>query len=303
MSNFLLIAVCMLAGFLLKKTGVLTRDASKGINTWIIYIALPAVSFKYLPQIHWTKELIVPAVVPVAVWIGALAWVWLYVKLSKNPVDAATRGGMKIVSGLCNTSFVGFPLIMAWYGESYLGIAVIPDQITFILLSTVGLTAAIKGSSGGKFSPKLLAKRIVKFPPVWGCALALTVPHIADLSALDPLFDKLAGTVGPLALFSIGLQLQFEGWKEELKPVLYMLGYKLLLAPLLVFTVLFCSGFRGPVAQISVFEMAMPTLLTAGIIADEFDLNAKLVNLTIGLSILAGFITTGVWHFILQWLA
>jgi len=302
LSNFLLIAVCMLAGFFLRKSGVLSKEASKGINTWIIYIALPAVSFKFLPHIHWTKELIIPAAVPVIVWIGALAWVWLYVKLSKKLVGKATIGGMKIVSGLCNTSFVGFPLIMAYYGEDHLGIAVIPDQITFILLSTVGLTAAIKGSSAGKFSFGLLARRIVKFPPVWGCVLALTLPHVVDLSPLDPMIDKLAGTVGPLALFSIGLQLQFDGWKEELRPILYMLSYKLLLAPLLIFLLLFLTGFRGPVAQISVFEMAMPTLLTAGIIADEFNLNAKLVNLTIGLSILASFLTTAVWYQVLQWL-
>ena len=300
MSNFLLIAVCMLAGFFLRRSGVLTKEASKGINTWIIYIALPAVSFKYLPGIIWTKELIIPAAVPLIVWTGALIWVWGYVKFSKRTIDPGTIGGMKLVSGLCNTSFVGFPLIMAYYSEAHIGIAIIPDQITFLLLSTVGLTAAIKGSSTGKFSFGLLVRRMLKFPPIWGCALALTLPHFTDLAPLNPMFDKLAGTVGPLALFSIGLQLRFDGWKDELRPILYMLGYKLLLAPLIIFAILFTIGLKGPVAQISVFEMAMPTLLTAGIIADEFNLNAKLVNLTIGISILTAFLTTGLWYLVLQ---
>jgi predicted permease len=42
----------------------------------------------------------------------------------------------------------------------------------------------------------------------------LVLSQFIDLTFAEPLFDKLAATVSPLALFSVGLQLKFNGWKK-----------------------------------------------------------------------------------------
>lgn len=60
MVNFILIAVCIIAGMIFKATKSIHPDAHKGINTWILYLALPAVSFKYLPKVEWSKEMLFP---------------------------------------------------------------------------------------------------------------------------------------------------------------------------------------------------------------------------------------------------
>jgi predicted permease len=117
---------------------------------------------------------------------------------------------------------------------------------------------------------------------------------------LNPLFDKLASTVGPLALFSIGLQLQLSGWQTEIKTISTALLFKLILAPLAVLGLAFLLKINGIIAQISIFEMAMPPLLTASVIADEYQLNPKLVNLTISIGILCAFVTTGIWWVVLN---
>ena len=77
MANFIIIGLCILAGILFRKSQSLPKDAHKGINAWIIYIALPAVSFKYLPHITWTKELLFPALAPVGIWL--LGWLFISV--------------------------------------------------------------------------------------------------------------------------------------------------------------------------------------------------------------------------------
>jgi len=59
-------------------------------------------------------------------------------------------------------------------------------------------------------------------------------------------------------------------------------------------------GIKGDVAKISVFEAAMPTVVTASIIAEQFRLNTKLTNLIIGFSILVGFITSAIWYQIIE---
>ena len=139
------------------------------------------------------------------------------------------------------------------------------------------------------------------FPPLIGCVLALTLPRFIDLSSLDPLFEKLAGTVGPLALFSIGLQLKFGGWFNELKHISVALLYKLILAPLIVLVMALVLGMNGMITKITIFEMAMPTLVTAGVVADQYNLNPKLSNLVVGIGILLCFITTALWWLVLTY--
>lgn len=299
MANFILIGLCILAGILFRKSKSLPKDAHKGINAWIIYIALPAVSFKYLPHITWTNDLLFPALAPVCVWLFGWLFITLYSRILH--MGKATSGGLKLTSSLSNTSFVGFPLIVAYFSEKELGIAIICDQVTFTLLSTIGIIVAIRSSQDQKLSPKLVLKKVLTFPPLIGCILALTLPRFIDLSSLDPLFGKLAGTVGPLALFSIGLQLKFGGWYSESKHISVALCYKLILAPLIVLVMALVLGMNGMITKITIFEMAMPTLLTAGVVADQYNLNPKLSNLVVGIGILLSFITTGLWWLVLNY--
>lgn len=299
MANFILIGLCILAGILFRKSKTLPKDAHKGINAWIIYIALPAVSFKYLPHITWTKDLLFPAFAPIAVWVFGWLFITLYSRFRK--ISKATSGGLKLVSSLSNTSFIGFPLIIAYFSEKELAIAIICDQITFTLLATIGIIAAIRSSQQQKLSAKLVLKKVLTFPPLIGCTFALIIPHYVDISSLNPLFDKLAGTVGPLALFSIGLQLRFGGWFSEIKHISFALLYKLILAPIVVLIIALLLNMNGIITKITIFEMAMPTLLTAGVVADQYNLNPKVSNLVVGIGILLSFITTGIWWLILNY--
>ncbi|MDB5193420.1 MAG: transporter [Segetibacter sp.] len=300
MINFVLIGLCIIAGLLFRKYGKLPHDAHKSINAWIIYIALPAVSFKYLPHIQWSSNLLLPVVAPIIVWLGS--WVYNRFYAIRSGIHKGTEGGMKLTAGLSNTSFVGFPLIMAYFSESDIGTAIICDQVTFTLLSSAGIIVAINSSKQQELSPGPVIKKILRFPPFLGCIAALFLPHFIDIAPAEPLFDKLASTVGPLALFSIGLQLKFNGWRGEIKHLSVALFYKLLIAPALILLIVLLFNLHSNIARITVFEMAMPTLLTSGVVADEYNLNPKLSNLIIGVGIVVSFVTTAFWFAIIQWL-
>jgi len=299
MANFIIIGLCILAGILFRKSKTLPKDAHKGINAWIIYIALPAASFKYLPHIVWTKDLLFPVLAPVCVWL--FGWLFVTVYSRSQKLSRATTGGLKLTSSLSNTSFLGFPLIAAYFTEKDQAIAIICDQTTFMLLSTIGIVVAIRSSQNQKLSAQLVLRKVLTFPPLIGCILALTVPHFINIIPFEPLFEKLAGTVGPLALFSIGLQLKFGGWFGELKHISAALMYKLILAPLAVLVIAVLLGLSGTIAQITIFEMAMPTLVTAGVVADQYNLNPKLSNLVVGVGIVLCFVTTGLWWLVLTY--
>lgn len=123
--NFVLIALCLVAGWILRASNILPHDSHKPINIWILYIALPSVALLYVPAITWTSALILPIVMPLCVWFGA----WLLFKLfaKRLAIDTASQAALLLTAGLGNTSFVGFPLSQAYFGDEGLRIAVICD--------------------------------------------------------------------------------------------------------------------------------------------------------------------------------
>lgn len=298
MINFVLIAVCIAAGILVKSMKLLPDNSHRSINAWLIYMAIPAVALKYIPAVKWSNELLLPALMPVLVWTGS----WLVFKLYslKFPVSPATRTALTLTAGLGNTSFVGFPLIQAYYGEHAISIAVISDQVTFVLMSTLGAMMAMSTTSKGSLDIKSVVLKLVQFPPFVAFLLALILPRFIDISPLNPLFDKIAVTLVPLALFTVGLQLSFNGWRDEVQLLSVGLGYKLIIAPLVIAGIAFALHLKGIIPQISVFEASVAPMITAAVIADQYQLNPKLANLMVGVGILIAFASTGVWYFVLK---
>jgi malate permease and related proteins len=296
MVNFVLIAFCIGAGMLFRRLQLIPKDAHKGINTWILSLALPAVSFKYLPNIQWSAEMLFPVASSILMWAGA--WLFMEMYCRWKGYRQRSRSTLELASGFGNTSFVGFPLITAYYGEQALSIAILCDQSMFLLLSSIGVVAAVRGSRSGdgKVHAGAIVRRLLRFPPLMGCVLALVLSPFIDFSFAAPFFDKLAATVAPLALFSIGLQLSFKGWRRLLPPISVALLYKLLIGPALVLSAALLSGIKGDIAKISVFEAAMPTVMTSSIICEQYGLNTRLVNLIIGISILTGLFSTALWY-------
>lgn len=298
MVNFILIAVCILAGFLLKNSGKLPPDPHKGINAWLMYLALPSVSFKYMPHIEWSADLLVPFLAPVLVFIFGFILVKLYTR--GKAIDQPTTGGLMLMACLGNTGFIGFPLVAAYFGEHQISHAVICDQSTVLLFSTVGAVIAVKASGTKQVAFGDILKRVTRFPPLIGCVLALTVPRFINLAPLEPLFTAFAATTAPLALFSVGMQLNFDSGTQNRAVVSFVLLYKLILAPALTLAAVFLCHGRGSALEISVFQMGMPSLLSAAVIANECNLNPPLVNRIVGIGIVVGLATTGLWFLIIK---
>ena len=298
MSNFILIGVCFLAGFLLRKSGVLPKGSHQGINVWIIYVALPAATLKYLPGIKWSNDLLIPLVTPLICWFGA----WILSELLAKPFhfEKKTKAAFLIVTGLGNTSFIGFPLISAYYGENNLSIAAVTDQMTFFILAVFASVVAMKASGKAKADFKTISLKLLKFPPFLVIIIALVLPHFVSFESVTPLASTLAATLSPLALFSVGLQFELGKMKDVLKPVLAASVYKLILSPLIILGLAFAFQTGEMQTKIAVFEASMGTMISAGILNDQFGLNPRLSNLIVFMTILLSFITSGIWYLVLE---
>ncbi|MDD5284931.1 MAG: AEC family transporter [Desulfuromonadaceae bacterium] len=298
MSNIILLAVCLMAGTGLRKTGRFPNNTPAALNGFIIHISLPALTILHIHSLNIDSSLLLTA--GMAWLLFGSAWLIFGAAGKIFKLDRETIGALVLVAGLGNTSFVGLPMIEAYYGKEQLGIGIIADQLgSFMVLSTVGILAATLYSSGN-VTPRRMARKILMFPPFQALILAFILRPFSFPEWTVPLLEKLGSTLTPLALVSVGFQLQFGGLRQVLKPLSAGLVYKLLLGPAIIFVLYsLLLGASGTVIQVTIFEAAMAPMITAGIIAIDHELRPQLVGMLVGIGIPLSFVTLHIWHMFL----
>ena len=303
MSNLILLFVCLIIGIVLKKSKIIPENFHTSLNAFVINISLSAFSLYYISKIELNSSVIYPVLV---VWIGIFAAILFFAGLGKIfGWKSSLIGALIMCAGFGNTSFVGIPLIQAMYGEEGLKTVMLVDQPGFVALSTVGILVA-NFYSGSKDSLLKHLSKIIKFPPfiAFILALLLNIFSFEIPKDFDEVLMKLGATTVPLALVSVGSQMQ---WKKiEKKEGFHLfigLLFKLVLLPLLILVIYkYIFHQSGDVIDICILEAAMAPMITAAIIASAHDLEPKFCNLMVAVGIPLSILTVGIWHLILPFL-
>lgn len=301
MSSLILLFLCLGVGLLLRRVKAFPANSHVALNQFIIYISLPALALFFIPEVKLESAVLLPVGVAWICFAGSAA---LFYSLGRMfGWSRKLTGCMILMSGLGNTSYVGFPIIEALYGIEGLKTAILVDQPgSFMVLSTLGITVAAAFSKG-QISAGVIVQKIITFPPfiAFVVAIGMNVIGITFPDVLKEVFQRLGSTVTPLALVSVGLQLRIERRSKHWGFVMIGLGYQLLLAPALIYTlyVLALKG-KGEVVQISVMEAAMAPMITPSIVAASYGLKPRLANMMIGVGIPISFLTLAFWYWLVQ---
>lgn len=290
MSALLLLFVCLILGMLVARFAKPPAGIVPGINWWVINVALPALVLELIPGVKFDPQLWFPVV---AMWL-TFGGAWLLFGLLGPRLGWSRQrtGALILVCGLGNTSFMGYPLMQALHGQPGLALAVVADQLgCFPLLASAGIVVASL-YAGRKQEPMLILRRIATFPAF----LALIVGIVAGACGgwpawLDGVFAPIGVTLTPLALFSVGLQFKFHPGNRQLGAVSWGLGWKLLLAPLLCWMLGMATGVHGLVLTVGVLQAAMAPMVSAAILADEYELEPALANTVLGAGIVLSLLT------------
>ncbi len=203
-------------------------------------------------------------------------------------------GALILTGGLGNTSFVGFPVLEALLGKDAIPVGMLSDQLgSFLILSTAGLLVGCQ-FSGRAFSWRSFFKRISQFPPFYALILGIVLRWVRFSPEVDQVFARLAGTITPLAMVSVGFQLRLDRsvLKRYRSKLALGLGFKLLLVPLLFFFgSLAWFGSITREVQITLIQSAMAPMISAGILAVEFGMDEELAGLMVGVGIPLSLVT------------
>lgn len=299
MSNFIMIIVYILLGYILKNITLPIKELAVKLNKFVIYISLPAMIFLQIPRLEFTNDTLIPIVIAWSVMSLSAILVLVvskYMDFSKEII-----GALMLVTVLTNSSFLGIPIISGYYGFEALPYILVFDQLgTFLALATYGTFVASYYSSESKVSFKIITFKVVSFPPFVSLVIAMFLSGVVYPSSINNILEILASTIVPFALVAVGLQLQFKLPKDEIKPFGVSLFIKLIIAPFIAIGICSIFGWDNLISKVSILEASMAPMITAAAMASMIGLAPRLSNAIVGYGILLSFFTSWVFFMMID---
>ena len=298
MENFILIAIFVGLGMLFRRIKAFPEQTAQALNMFALYVALPSVILLKIPQLDFSREMIVPALVPWAML--ALSALLVVLAGKKFGWSRETIGVLLLIVPIGNTSFMGVPMVNAFFGETGIPYLIIYDQIGTMLIFAVygSIILALYGREG-TIKVAEVAKRALLFPPTTALLIGLALRGWPYPEALVKGLTNLAGMLTPLVMTAIGFQLRIRLSPNVLQPLGYGLTIKLVVAPLVALVACRLLGLNSLAADISIFEAGMPPMVTAGALAIAANMIPELAAALVSLGMALAFVTLPLLYFLI----
>jgi predicted permease len=296
MENLALVVLCIAAGLLLRRVSVF-GDAPQVLNAWVIWVALPAVVLYHLPRLHFDGGLLGLVAVPwimLAVIAGGVLGLG---RLFRWP--RPTVGALLMLAPLGNTSFLGIPMLQALLGGESIPYALVYDQAGSFLAVVLYLPFVAAFYAGeGPFSWHGVVRRIFTFPPMIAALAVFLTWTMPRPDWLQSSLFRLSETLVPVAMVAVGLQLESRLPRGLVQPFVAGMVLKMGVLPLFALLLIHWLGMSGLPAQTALLEAAMPTMITAGMVAASHGLQPRLAAAMVGWGVILSFVTLPGWALI-----
>ncbi|MGE8234515.1 MAG: AEC family transporter [Stenotrophomonas sp.] len=296
---FALILAMLALGMLFARLRVFPDNAADVLNKVVLYICLPAAVLTYVPRLQLDASLIGIMLTPWLLMLLTLALVSLATRLLG--FDRQVHAVLLLCVALCNSSFIGYPMVRALLGDHALPYAVVYDQFgTFVMLSTFGLYVLARYSGDTPPSTGQILLRIARFPPLWALIFALLVMPASPPTWTAGALKNVSDAMLPLVMLAVGLTIQLRLSRAELAPLGIGLLLKLIVLPAAALPLSWAFGLQGEMLRVNVLETAMPTMITAAALAISHRLAPRLAAAMVGYGIVLSLVTLPAWVWVLD---
>ncbi|QKV18132.1 AEC family transporter [Oricola thermophila] len=268
----------ILLGFVTAKIVRQKLDALGWMNTFIIFVALPALFFNLLsktPVEELTQWRFVVGATFGTYIVFSLMFVIAIIR-SRGDVAESTIKGLAAAYG--NIGYMGPGLALLAFGEE----AVVPVALVFCFDNTLHfviapLMMALSGRDASHRTPVQLAldvaKRVFTHPFILATMIGVGAAVISfrPPAAAQTLLDYLANAAAPCALFAMGVTLALRPVNRVPADMAFIVAIKLAVHPAIVYVLLSWLGNFPPVWVYSgVLLAALPTATNVFVIAQQY---------------------------------
>lgn len=304
LATILPVFALILAGFGFARLRGLGDSAVTILNTYVIWLALPALLFDFVAEADWAT-LAQPGFVIVFA-TGALATFGLSYALTPRiagaPRSMTQRSLDALTASYSNTTYMGIPIAHSLLGREGLAAAVIASLLTVCALfafSVIWVEVDLNrggrlGTTIAKVATSMLRNPIV-VAPVAGAAWALTGLTMPEPAST--FLTMLGHSATPVALVTIGVFLAQRRGPGEPAELGFAVACKLLVQPLVTLAVLAAIPLARPYAAAALIIAALPTgtgpFMVAELYVQEVTLASRAILITTLLSL--GTVTAVAW--------
>lgn len=291
----------LIIGIACKNKALLPRGFDLTLNKILINFFVPVLTLLYLPELQFKKEHLWLIISPWLIYLGSLIFFEVFNLFKAIPKKI--RAVLIMTSGIGSISFAGFPIFQAFYGAEGLAYGIVLSLAgTFVVCNTLGVLTGFWYKNKQTNYKKLL-RNIFLFPPFLAMSLSLFLVLFGyqHHSITKNILTFLGAPFSVLALFTIGLNIKTSNIKSNKAYFLLGQSYKLLIAPILVYTILyFFSEHETVIGKICVLGAGLGSMNTIAIVAANLGLKPKLAYLMPGLGIPISILTVLIIHFIIR---
>ena len=288
----------VLCGYIAARRQMLPLVAIAGLNTFVLFFALPCMLYRFGANTP-IAQLLDPAA-SITYLVCGLSVVALVIAITlRGPIGWNDAAFGALVGAFPNTGFLGVPLLIAILGKQAAGTAIVTILVDLVVttslciaLSRLGALGTSAGEDVERVSPTQAARNALRGvatnPMLWAIltgalasAFGLALP-----GPVDATLGLLADCASPVALFTIGAvlarsQIMAKEGQAPTVPwsdVLPVVAIKLLIHPLLVLAAgLLVQSMGAPLADpaltVMVLVAALPSASNVSMLAERFGAN------------------------------
>ena len=288
----------VLCGYTAARRQMLPLVAIAGLNTFVLFFALPCMLYRFGANTP-IAQLLDPAA-SITYLVCGLSVVALVIAITlRGPIGWNDAAFGALVGAFPNTGFLGVPLLIAILGKQAAGTAIVTILVDLVVttslciaLSRLGALGTSAGAEVERVSPAQAARNALRGvatnPMLWAIltgalasAFGLALP-----GPVDATLGLLADCASPVALFTIGAvlarsQIMAKEGQAPTVPwsdVLPVVAIKLLIHPLLVLAAgLLVQSTGAPLADpaltVMVLVAALPSASNVSMLAERFGAN------------------------------
>jgi predicted permease len=300
---FLAAVLVIALGYLLRRTGLLTRDHGTVLARIVINVTLPAVILRTLPEVELSLSLVFFPLL--ALGHTALAFAAATLLFRRRP--PAERGMMTMCSMGFNNGLFAFPIVMGiWGGEAVRLLAIfdVGNGLTVLGFNYVvagwfgGLALAAQGEGGKAAGLQLrealrrVGRALVTSVPmqVFLIALMLNLTGWRFPTAIDRAVGSVADANGALALLVLGIFQSLRVRREDLPIILRVLGLRYVLGGIIAVAAILLLGSTPLYRQILAIVFILPIGMTSIPFSVEFGLDTRVTTTMVNISIVVSFV-------------
>jgi predicted permease len=276
------------------------------LNFFIIYIALPALFFELVSRTpidqiaNWSFVL---ATTLSSFWTFAIAFA-VGMFLRRGNIPEATIAA--VIGAYANIGYMGPGLTLAALGPQ----ATVPTALIFVFDSTLFFAlvpffmamAGVEQENVGRTILRVLF-RVFTHPFIMATLVGIAAAafHLRPPAAIDRMLDVLKNAAAPCALFTLGVTVALRPLGRVPLEIPILAAVKLILHPVLAWTMLTLAGPFDPIwVYTGVLMAALPSALNAFVMARQYSVYVEESSAGILIGTVASVVTVTTLLYLIQ---